>query len=70
MLTRNVYLDGESSLKGTHLAKRIVLVHDFSFYFFFQARGWGGGGCTRELKHSKFFFKFLGANVLTAHYLL
>ena len=47
MLTRN-----ESSLKGTHLAKRIVLVHDFFFYFFFfsGAReggggGGGGGGC-------------------------
>lgn len=67
MLTRN-----ESSLKGTHLAKRIVLVHDFFFYFFFfsGARGGEGRGCTRELKHSKCSFKFLGANVLTAHYLL
>ena len=43
MLTRNVYLDGESSLKGTHLAKRIVLVHDFFFNFFFSGAGGGGG---------------------------
>ena len=39
MLTRN-----ESSLKGTHLAKRIVLVHDFFFYFFFFPAPEGGGG--------------------------
>ena len=39
MLTRN-----ESSLKGTHLAKRIVLVHDFFFNFFFFQAPEGGGG--------------------------